>query len=163
AEMVDGLREQIHKTASASNQLQDAVTASLSAFVERTGDIDTARQNLELYGKTATATGAAMEEVARVGVELSEKLNIKNQTGAFSILAAQSKAGSIELKDLATKGPRIFAAAASAGATGEHGLREAGALAQVYSRAFGGRGSAANVATAVENTFADILKKTGKL
>jgi len=162
-EIVGGLTTQIHDVATASRQLQGDVTEALGAFVEKTGDLETARKNIELYGKTATATGAALKEVAQVGVELSDKLNVKDQANSFAILAAQAKAGAIELRDLATKGPRIFAAAASAGATGEMGVREAGALAQVYAKAFGGRGSAASVATAVENTFASLAKKRSAL
>ena len=162
-EMMEGLRSQIHQTATAANQLQEGVTEALQAFVEKTGDINTARQNLLLYAKTATATSSAVKDLALVGVELSDKLNVKNQAQSFAILATQAKAGAIELKDLATKGPRIFAAAASAGATGEQGVREAGALAQVYAKGFGGSGSAASVSTAIENTFSDILKKSARL
>lgn len=162
-EIVGELKDQIQATSKASNQLQGDVTEALSAFVERTGDLETARKNIELYGKAATATGAAVKDLSLVGVELSDKLGIKDQAQAFAILATQSKAGAIELRDLATKGPRIFAAAANAGATGESGLREAGALAQVYARAFGGKGTAASVSTAIENTFADILKKSTKI
>jgi hypothetical protein len=116
-----------------------------------------------LYARAATATSTAVKDLALVGVELSDKLNVTEQAKSFAILAMQAKAGSIELRDLATKGPRIFAAAASAGATGEYGVRQAGALAQVYARGFGGSGAAANVATAIENTFADITKKQGRL
>lgn len=162
-EIVGGLKDQIQATSKATNQLQGDVTEALSAFVERTGELETARRNIELYGKAATATGAAVKDLSLVGVELSDKLGIKDQAQAFAILATQSKAGAIELRDLATKGPRIFAAAASAGAKGESGLREAGALAQVYAKAFGGSGTAASVSTAIENTFADILKKSSKV
>jgi ethanolamine utilization microcompartment shell protein EutS len=162
-EIVGGLKDQIQSVSVASNQMQTDVTEALQAFVEKTGDLDTARKNIELYGKAATATSAALADISRVGVELSDKLGIKEQANAFAILATQSKQGAIELKDLATKGPRIFAAAASAGATGELGLREAGALAQTYAKAFGGIGSAASVATAVENTFSGIAKKRSRL
>ena len=161
ADAVEPLRQQIHAIAIASNQMQSDVTEALSAFVERTGDIETARRNMELYGKTATATGASLQDVAYVGAELSSKLGIKDQSNAFGILATQSKVGSIELRDLATKGPRIFAAAANYGLTGEKGLREAGALAQIVATSFGGKGSAASVATSIENIFASIAKKTG--
>lgn len=158
-----GLKTQIHGVATASNQMQEDVTASLNAFVEKTGDIVTARKNLELYGKVATATGTAMEDVARIGVELSDKMKIKDQGASFAILSSMAKAGAIELKDLATKGPRLLAAAASAGAKDELGLRKTSALAQVYAKGFGGTGTGASVTTAVENTFASIAKKQGKI
>jgi hypothetical protein len=164
-EIVGALKDQIQKTALASNQLQGDVTAALQAFVERTGDLDTARLNLELYSKTATATGAALSDVAQIGVDLKEKLNITDQAKSFAILAAMAKSGAIELKDVAKIGPRLFSVAESAGVTDEGGLREIGALAQVYAKGVGGSGSdrAARVATAVENTFAGIAKKAAKL
>ncbi len=160
---IEGLRSEIQGVAAASNQMQDDVTASLRAFVEKTGDIETARKNLELYGKVATATGASMADVARVGVELSDKFGIKSQAGAFAILSAQSKAGAVEIRDLATKAPRMFAAAAQFGVKGEEGLRGTGALAQVFAKGFGGDATSANVATSMENTFNDLLKAQGRL
>lgn len=155
-ESLGGLRDQIHAVSKSSVQMQDDVTAALAAFVEKTGDIETARKNLELYGKVATATGASIKDIALVGVELSDKLGIKDQGQSLAILAALSKSGAIELSDLATKGPKLLAAAASAGAKDELGLRKTGALAQVYARGFGGTGSAASVTTAAERTFSDL-------
>lgn len=160
-----GLKDQIQATSKASNQLQGDVTDALRAFVDQTGDIDTARKNIELYGKAATATGAAIKDVALVGVELADKLNIKDQAKAFDILAMQSKGGAIHLRDLAKQGPRLFNVAASAGVSGEEGLREIGALAEVYAKYVGGADAskAARVSTAVENTFASIAKKASRL
>lgn len=158
-DQIAGLKKQILDTASASNQFKDDVTGALQAFVEKTGDLKTARDNLALYAQTATATRAAISDVAEVGVQLSDKLNVKDQAASFAILATQAKKGAIELKDLATYAPRIFSSGAAAGLTGEKGVREAGALAQVYAKAFGGRGAGASVATAIENTFRDIAKK----
>ena len=158
------LRDQIHSVAKASNQMQGDVTDALGAFVAKTGDIDTARKNLELYAKVATATGATLKDVALVGVELSDKLGIKNQGNALGILAAQGRTGAVEIKDIATKAPAIFSAAASMfGVKGEEGLRGTGALAQVFAKGFGGTGTSANVSTSVQNTFTDILKSQGKL
>lgn len=162
-DQIAGLKQQILETSAASNQAAPAIAGALQAFVEKTGDIDTARKNLALYAQTATATAAAIEDVAQVGVQLSDKLNVKDQAKSFAILATQAKLGAIELKDLATYAPRIFSSGASLGLTGERGVREAGALAQVYAKAFGGRGSGASVATAVESTFRDITKKANQL
>lgn len=164
-EIVGGLKDQIQSTSVATNQLQGDVTDAMRAFVDQTGDLDTARLNMELYGRTATATGAAMKEIALVGVELKDKLNITDQAKAFAILAEQSKGGAIHLKDFAKQGSRILNVAASAGVTGEAGLREVGALSETYAKYVGGSGAskAARVATAVENTFASIAKKASRI
>lgn len=157
---LNSLRDQIHGVSKASNQMQDDVTEALDAFVAKTGDISTARKNLELYAKVATATGATLKDVALVGVELSDKLGIKDQRNALSILAAQGRAGAVEIRDLATKAPKIFSAASSMfGVKGEEGLRGTGALAQVFAKAFGGTGSSAMVATSMSNVFSDLLKR----
>ncbi len=157
-----GLTTQIHAVAKASNQMQDDVTEALSAFVAKTGDIDAARKNLELFGKVATATGAQIKDVALVGVELSDKLKIKDpaeMARAMGILTAQGRMGAVEIKDLATKAPKIFSAASAMfGVKGEEGLRGTGAMAQVFAKAFGGGATPANVATAMNTAFTDVLK-----
>lgn len=162
-DQIAGLKKQILDVAQVSNQAAPAVQEALSAFVEKTGDIETARKNLALYAQTATATAASLSDVAQVGVQLSDKLNVKDQAASFAILATQAKAGAIELKDLATYAPRIFSSGAALGLTGEKGVREAGALAQVYAKAFGGRGSGATTATAIERTFTDLASKSANV
>lgn len=159
-EALGGLREQIHLVSKSSNQMQDDVTEALSAFVERTGSIETARKNLELYGKVATATGASIKDVAFVGAELYQKLGINDQKQAFDVLTAQGKMGAVEIRDLATKAPKLFSAAnAKFGVEGIEGLRGTGALAQVFARAHGGNATAGMTATNVVQMFTDMQRR----
>lgn len=168
-ESLAGLRDEIHAVAKASNQMQDDVTASLAAFVEKTGNLNAARANLGLYGKVALATGAAMKDVALVGAELDDKMKIKGaskQGEAFSILTAQSKTGAVELRDLATKAPKMFSSVAGFFGVAKdplETLRGTGALAQVYAKAYGGTGTSASIATSMQNTFADIIKNRARV
>lgn len=163
ADKMAELRDEIHKVSKSSNQMQDDVAEALSAFVERTGDIDTARKNLELYGKVATATGASIKDVAYVGVELSQKLGIKDpeqQRKALAILTGQGKMGAVEIRDLATKAPAMFSAAAGMfDVGGIEGLRGTGAMAQVFARAFGGKATAGMTSTAVRQMFTDMTRR----
>lgn len=159
---IGGLKSQILDVAVASGQMKDTVTDALAAFVAKTGDIETARRNLELYAKTATGTGAALSEVSLIGAELSSKMGIVDQRRALGILAKQGDVGAIEFKDLAIQGPRIFAAAAGAGLKGEAGVRAIGGLAQLFAEGVGGSGSAARVATSIEGLFRDVSKKIGR-
>lgn len=155
-----GLRDQIHLVAKASNQMQDDVTEAMSAFVERTGSIEIARKNLELYGKVATATGASIKDVSYVGAELFQKLGINDQKQAFDILTAQGKMGAVEIRDLATKAPKLFSAAnAKFGVAGVEGLRGTGALAQVFARAHGGDATAGMTATNIVQMFTDMQRR----
>ncbi len=156
-----GLRDQIHNVAKASNQMQTDVVSSLEAFVKKTGDIETARKNLELYAKVATATGATLSDVTNIGVELADKMGLKTvaqQRQALGILSQQGRAGAVEIRDLATKAPAIFSAAHSMfGVEGIEGIKGTGALAQVFAKAFGGTGSAANISTSIQNVFKDMM------
>jgi hypothetical protein len=161
---LSGLRDQIHLVAKASNQMQDDVTEAMSAFVERTGKIDIARKNLELYGKVATATGASIKDVAFVGAELYQKLGINDQRQAFDVLTAQGKMGAVEIRDLATKAPKLFSAAnAKFGVEGIEGLRGTGALAQVFARAHGGNATAGMTATNIVQMFTDMQRREGQI
>lgn len=148
---IEPLRQEIHRIAQASNQMQDDVTAAFAAFVAKTGDLDTAKKNMELYGRVALATSASLQDVANVGVELKDKMGIKEQAAAMSILVQQAKLGAIEFKEMAAIGPKVLAAAAISGLSGEAGLKSAGAGIQVVASGFGGRGQAASGAVAYEN------------
>jgi hypothetical protein len=147
-----GLRKQILSTSLATNQLGMDVTEALNAFVAKTGDIETGRKNLELYGKTATAARAQMADIANIGAELP-KLKITDQATALAILAKQSDVGAVELKDLVKEGPRLLSSFQGAGLTGMQGLREGGAFAQM---AMKGTGNVDMATTAVEAAFRDI-------
>jgi hypothetical protein len=159
---IGGLRDQIQSVAVASGQMREGVTEALQAFVAKTGNIETARKNLELYAKTATGTGAALSEVALIGAELTKKFGVQDQRTALAVLAKQGDIGAIEFKDLASQGPRIFASAASAGMTGEAGIRKIGGLAQLFADGVGGSGSAARVATSIEGLMRDVSRKKGQ-
>lgn len=168
-EMIAGLDEQVQKVARSSNQMQTAVVSALQAFVERDGDIVTARKNIELYGKVATATSASLEDVARAGQALSSKFNIKDQAQSFAILAAQAKVGSIELRDIATQGNSIFTAARSANIGGagheEEGVRQIGGLLQDIAGGARGKGkaTAADAVVQIRGIFSQIRQNAGKI
>jgi hypothetical protein len=159
---IGGLRSQIQSVAIATGQMREHVSDALGAFVEKTGNIEMARKNLELYAKTARATGADLAEVSLVGSELFSKMHIKDQRSALGILAAQSDKGAIEFRHLAVQGPRLFSEAASAGLTGQEGVRKIGGLAQIFAEGVGGPTAAARVATSVENLFRDVSRPKGQ-
>lgn len=161
-DQIGGLKDQILNTAVATGQLKEGITEALGAFVAKTGDIETARRNLELYARTAVGTSAALNDVTLIGAELKTKMGISDQRGALGILAKQSDVGAIEFKDLATQGPRLFSAAAGAGLSGEAGVRKIGGLAQIFAEGVGGSGAAARVATSVEGLFRDVSRKQGQ-
>lgn len=169
AAMVGGLDAKVQATSRSTNQLQTDVTAAMQAFVERSGDLKTATDNIELYGKVATATGATLEDVARAGEALSSKFNIKEQGQAFGILAAQAKAGSIELRDIASQGNTVFTAARTANIGGKghelEGVRQIGGFMQDIAGGARGAGkqTAADTAVQVQAIFSQIRQKADKI
>lgn len=159
-DQIGGLRTQIISTSLATNQFGTDLSEALNAFVAKTGDIETGRKNLELYGKTATATRASVADLANIGADL-QKLGITgDQSKALAILAKQSDVGAVELRDLVSQGPRLLSAFQGAGLHGEQGLRRGGALAQVFQQ---GTGNVERTSTAVESTFRDIAMRRDML
>lgn len=153
----EGLQNRItaHVQGVPTRQFAKDLTEAFQTVVAKTGDAELARRNLELYGKTATATRARVQDVAAIGAEF-QKLKLPDQTIGFAIAAKQADVGAMELRDLVTQGPRIISAMANAGLKGEQGLRRGGALFQV---AAANTGSPEMAATAVENIFADVSNK----
>jgi hypothetical protein len=154
-EQIDSLRGKLLETAKATNVFAKDMNDALSQFVAKTGDIEKGTKNLELWGKVARATRSEAKEIAAVAADL-EKLKIDDQANAFAILAKQSDVGSVELKDLVSQGPRLLSAFMGAGLSGEKGLREGGAMAQVFQK---GTGNVERTSTAVEAAFRDIAEK----
>jgi hypothetical protein len=152
-DQIASLRNEILSTGKATNQFGSDLTKGLNAFIAKTGDLEAARKNLELYGKTARAARSEVEDIANIGAELP-KLGITDQATALSVLAKQADVGSVELRDLVSQGPRLLASFQSGGLRGELGLREGGALAQVFQK---GTGSVDRTSTAVEAAFRDLI------
>lgn len=163
---VAGLNTLIQKTAKDTNQLQGDVTEALAAFVERSGNLQAATDNIAEYGRVATATGASLREVALVGEALSSKLGITQQAGAFAILVSQAKKGAIELRDIAKHGGSIFTAAGAANISkDDRGVAKIGGLLQIVAGGSRGQGktSAADTAVMVAAMFSQIRQKAGKI
>jgi len=156
---IAGLRQQIIDTSLSTKVFGKDLTEALNAFVAKTGDIETGRANLKLYGDTARATRASVMDIANIGADLN-KLNITDQAKAFQVLAKQSDVGQVELKDLVSQGPRLLSAFQGAGLSGERGLREGGALAQI---ATGATGNVERASTSIEAVFRDLIEKAPRL
>jgi hypothetical protein len=154
-DQIGGLKTQLLETARATHQFGSDLTEALNAFVAKTGDIETGRKNLELYGRTATAARASVADIANIGADLN-KLKITDQATALAVLAKQADIGTVELKDMVSQGPRVLAALAGAGLTGEQGLRRGGALFQVARSA---TGTSDMATTVVERMLSDVVQK----
>lgn len=124
------------------------ITAGLSSFVARTGDLKTGVDMMQTLAQTAAASGASFEDLSGVAADLMTKFDVtkvEDMQEALAGLVFQGKAGAFELRDMADQFPKIGAMAKSMGMGGAGGLRKVGALAQIV------RGSTGNAETA---TFA---------
>ncbi|HTJ17830.1 MAG TPA: phage tail tape measure protein [Steroidobacteraceae bacterium] len=134
------------------------------AFVGKTGDLDTAEQNLKNFALVAQATGSSVEDVAKTAAALTQNFDIKSTKDmgdALAVLAFQGKKGAFELKNMAEEFPELGGAAQRIGLKGVGGMRTLGGLAQIAQRGTGGDG--ANASTSLQAMFTQLTAKAGEL
>lgn len=116
------------------------------------------RETISTLGKTVTATGSAVEDVAKTIMAVNQNLNIQ-PTGfsqAMNIALSASKAGNIEFRDMANNLPQITAQAQTLGITGAKGLASLAAAAEVARM---GAGSAEEAFNNQKNFLAKLTSK----
>lgn len=146
------LNEEIYKIAQnrSINVSADSIISGMEQIVAKTGDFDAAAENIKNLGLVISATGASGEDAGAMIADLIEKFGIKTPKElleTLDLLASQGKAGSFELKDLATQGNRVMSAYAGIGRTGKTATTELGTLMQIIRK---GVGSSEQAATALE-------------
>ena len=126
--------------------------SAIEDIVEKTGDLDFAKANIENIGLAIQATGATG---ANVGAMLAEfqKQGITAPGEVLKVIDSlnlQGKEGAFTLKDLAQLGPRVVSAYNATGRSGVQAMKEMGAALQVIRM---GTDSSATAATAFEATL----------
>lgn len=135
-----GVRAASNETGVAAEQ----VLAGAAAYVRLTGDMDGAIAKQRTFARVAQATGSSVGDIAQTAAALKKNLGIgdADTETAFSALAAQGKAGAIELNDLATQMANIAPLWKLFKGGGDlRGLKELGAALQVVKGGFGGDAS----------------------
>jgi hypothetical protein len=159
----EALRRQIVNTGMGTGLAPEQVASGLQTFVGRTGDLDLAVKNMEVFATVAQATGASMDDVAGSAADLMQKFDITTVEGmadAFGVLVAQGKKGAFELRDMAANFPEMAAAAQRAGMKGLQGMRTLGGLAQLARTS---TGSGAEASTAVQMMLTQLVADSDKL
>lgn len=164
-EEVDKLKTTIFETAQQQDIRIDPseLTAAIEKIVEKTGNLDLARDNIRNIGLAIQATGAAGADIGAMVADLQEKFGIKSKEEfleALDTMVAQGKMGAFTLQNLATQGEKVTSAYAALGRTGKEGLREMGALLQMYRK---GTGSPEQAADALKATSADLVSKASQI
>lgn len=153
-------------TAHSTNQMLEAMTS----FVERSGDLTTARKMISEIGKVSNATGADMGKLGEVAGALDLKLQgtmgdanqrmavISNVVRSF---AGQGKEGAIDIEQLVPQISKLIAASGNITGGKEQAFQTAGILAQISAKA-GGSGTASQAATSVVAFTRDMMKTKGE-
>lgn len=98
----------IQKTGETYGIAQETIAGALVSFVGKTGELQTGRDMLDAFAKTAKATGADIEDVAAAAGAISNKLgDVPDKANAINkvmlAIAGQGKVGAVEIKDMATQ------------------------------------------------------------
>ena len=162
---MEALRSKISEVANAPDIRVDPsqLTAAVEAIVEKTGDLDFARRNLELIAETIQGTGGTGDAIGRLAVEF-RKLGITDDAElgeTINLLTAQGKTGSFTMANFAAQGERLVSSFAAMGYRGPEAARQLGAFIQMVQDSVPGADRAATAYEAFFNTLsdADKLKK----
>lgn len=161
AEEMDALKRLIFDVSRAPEIRVDPgeITGAIEAIIEKTGDLEFARQNIRNIGVAIQATGASGQAIGELMAELQKMGGFKGPDDvlrAIDTLTVQGKEGAFTLQNLAALGPRVITAYTSATKGARNGatvLREMGAALQVIRM---GTGSSEQAATAFERLLAEL-------
>lgn len=156
------LGEEITQLAIATGKSRTEIVAAYDAILQRTGKMDLATENMETLAIASLATGAEMTDLAAIAANLSSKFEMSKDDiqEFFDVMIVQGKRGAFTLKDMASQGERVFAAAKNLGAATKKEIGFVTGMLQVVREA---TGSPEEAVTALENFSIEILRKAGKI
>lgn len=151
ADEIARLKREIFEAAQAPEIRVDPsqITDAIEAIVEKTGDLQFARDNIKNIGVAIQATGAEGGAIGEILAEF-QKMGVKapqEVLKAIDLLNVQGKEGAFTLQNLAALGPRVITAYTATGREGTKALTEMGAALQMIRM---GTGSSEQAATAFE-------------
>lgn len=145
---VEQLRQQLRQLSSAdqTNQSVENLARAFKAMVSAGMDNEKAAAAMKAVGRTATATGADIEDLAKTAFTLVDTMGIAPDAldKELNRLAFTGKKGAFELKDMSRYFPTLGAAAKEAGLQGSEGVATLGAALQMARKATGESSEAAN-------------------
>lgn len=162
AEEMEELRRQIFETAREPDIRVDPsqITGAIEAIVEKTGDLEFARDNIRNIAAAISATGAEGSNIGEILAEF-QKMDIRGMDEvlqSIDTLNEQGKEGAFTLQNLASLGPRVVTAYTALGRQGPEAIREMGAALQVIRQGTGSSEQAATAFEALLRTFQDAEK-----
>lgn len=152
---VKGLAERLYQLGQSVALPTSDITTGLETLVAQGRNLKDSMEFLPSVAKTAAATGASVEDIAKSADSVGSNFKIagKDMQSAFDIMAAGGKAGQFELKEMARYLPSLGPAAAAVGVKGKEGLADMVAMLQVLRK---GSGTSEEAATSASNIFQKI-------
>lgn len=158
----DAFRRSVMNVSNATGLAREEVLAGQTAYVTLTGDVATASASMDLFAKIAKGSGASMDDIAGSAAALKQNLGIDPTEfeRAFSILVHEGKAGSVELRDMASLMAKLAPQFAEfAGGKGVEGMADLGGALQVVNHGFN---DADEAATALSGLMTSLTKNAGR-
>lgn len=147
-EQIAGLKTQLRGLAvpDRTNQSMQDLLKGFTALVSAGMDKDKASAMLEALGRTATASQASMDDLAKTAFVLNDTLGVApdGMGKALDQLAFAGKQGAFELKDMARYFPVLGASAKAMGLQGTEAVTTLGAALQIAKKGAGDPSEAAN-------------------
>ena len=131
--------------------------AAVEAYVEKTGDLQFARDNLELFAQAIQGSGGTGDAVGRLSAEL-RKLGVTDAARALNLWTAQGKEGAFTIGNMAAQGERLVSAFDRLKYRGEGAVRQLGAISQMARQSTGSSEQAATAVEALLRTMSDAQK-----
>jgi TP901 family phage tail tape measure protein len=162
-EVMRAFSDQVMAASNATGLNRKDILDAASAYVALTGDMKTAQESTATWAKIAQATGTPIADISSTAAAMSQQLGITSgdMEAAFSGLAAQGKAGAIELKDLAGLMSQIAPMWGQfKDGKGAAGIAKLGAALQIVKRGFGG--DAGETVTGLQSLLVSLQKNAGR-
>lgn len=146
----------IIKLSESTGQSSDKIKDAMGFLVAAGQSVDVARQNLGTVGKTATATGSEIEDVAKASYILGDALKIESSgmEKALASLVQAGKEGNFEFRDMAAELPVLGASFQALKFTGNEAVASMGAYLQIARK---GAATSSEAANNMSNFLAKIL------
>lgn len=146
ADRIVGIKEQVNAISRDAVQAPGEVLTSLQTLVGAGLDVERSLAALPTIARTATATGAAVEDLSKTTFTLIDTMSMAptEMPRAMDMLAKAGKLGNFELRDMAQHLPAIGAQAKALGLQGADGVATLAAALQIARRGAADAGTAAN-------------------
>lgn len=153
---IAGLSNAIMASSKETNQSATNTQNAIGFLIAAGMEVGLAQQLMTIVGKTATATGGEVEDMAKAVFTLNDSLKIKpgDMMAAMDTLAIAGKEGNVELKDMAKQLPVLAAGFSALKMEGREAAATMGAALEIARK---GAATADEAANNMQNFMVKIL------